>query len=92
MKGQMLARKLLDPNTLVSHELECSAINYAMDVLYKENKNKLNFGANRNALLHIVGRSLVMTFPRLKTEIREGENVNWEHVSGRFKKKLQNFK
>lgn len=52
-----------------------------MDILYKENNNKLKFGQQKVAILHTVAQSLVETFPRLKSPIHLIENPELKHVS-----------
>lgn len=52
-----------------------------MNILYRENNNKLKFGRQKMAILHIVAKSLVETFPKLKTPIRLKQNPELEHVS-----------
>lgn len=80
LKGSFLVNKILDENTPITHELECQIVNFTMDLLLKENKGKLNFGPNKVEILHIVGQSIVRTFPRLKNAIRRNENPLWQHV------------
>lgn len=80
LKGRIIASKLLNHEVEITHELECAAVNYVMDMLLVETGNNLKFGQKRNEILHIVGQSMVLTFPRLKTEIFPGEDINLEHV------------
>lgn len=83
-KGKFLSNKIEELQRNggeLSHDLTCKTVNFAMELLQKKNNGKLNFKSDKVEILHIVAQSLVLTFPIFKTEIREGENSLWEHVS-----------
>lgn len=78
--GAHLAHQLLNPAASIDDHLKRDAVNFAMDILYKENNKQLKFGQQKMAILHTVAQSLVETFPRLKTPIRLMQNPELEHV------------
>lgn len=55
---------LLDPEFEITDDLHCSVINFAMYILKKEIKGKLNFGVRKQETLHRVPQSISETFPR----------------------------
>lgn len=81
LKGSNIFGKIRDYNVPLTHDLECQAVNFAMDLLLQSNGGKLNFGTEKIEILHNVAKSLIITFPRLKNEIRRNENPLWQHVN-----------
>lgn len=77
----MIADNLMDEEFIVSEELRGEVINYALKLLVKENYGKLDLGKRKKAVLANIAKSLIITFPCLKTTIRPGESQDWEYVS-----------
>lgn len=82
--GSIIADALLDPDVEITDDMHWSAINFALDILKEENDGKLNLGVRKVDTLHKVAQSIVETFPRMKSPIRQGENKEWEHVSDKL--------
>lgn len=77
LSGQIIAESLLNPDVEITIELMNDAMNSALEILKESNNGSLTFGRRKKTILENMAESLIQTFSRLVTPIRDGESHRW---------------